>query len=126
MKRRTSSQKTPQPVQYESAKGWKDVSVIGCVISGFLFALVVFKLISPTTGLPKVQEVIAIKEQLEQEIEQLETTNSRLLADIEAMQTDPFWQEKIAREELNMALPGEIIYKFPAAAPQTKEAQPMP
>jgi cell division protein FtsB len=58
------------------------------------------------------QEVKRIKAQLEDDIAQLEQANTQLAADIEAMQTDPFQQEKIAREELNMALPGEIIYKF--------------
>jgi hypothetical protein len=71
-------------------KFWKDVSFFGCVISGILLAIVVFKLLSPENT----------------------AENTRIAEHIEAMQTDPFWQEKIAREELNMALPDEIIYKF--------------
>jgi cell division protein FtsB len=93
-------------------KFWKDVSFFGCVISGILLAIVVFKLLSPENGLPKVRKVARIKRQLELEIEQLTAENTRIAEHIEAMQTDPFWQEKIAREELNMALPDEIIYKF--------------
>lgn len=84
----------------------------GCVISGLLLAVVTLKLLSPEDGILKVQEVKRIKAQLEDDIAQLEQANTQLAADIEAMQTDPFQQEKIAREELNMALPGEIIYKF--------------
>lgn len=60
-----------------------------------------------------MNEVARIKQQLVTEIAQLEAKNTRIKERIEAMQSDPFWQEKIAREELNMALPGEIIYKFP-------------
>ena len=95
-----------------SYKFWKDVSFFGCVISGILLGIVVFKLLSPENGIPKVREVTNIKRQLEMEIEQLTVENVQMAEHIEAMQTDPFWQEKIAREELNMALPGEIIYKF--------------
>lgn len=91
---------------------WKDVSFFGCIISGLLLAVVVFKLFSPEDGILKVQEVIRIKWQLEHEIAQLEQENARIDAAIKAMQTDPFQKEKIAREELNMALPDEIIYKF--------------
>ena len=92
---------------------WKDVSFFGCVISGLLLAVVAFKLFSPEDGILKVQEVMRIKRQLEYEIAQLEQENAQIDADIKAMQTDPFQKEKIAREELNMALPDEIIYKFP-------------
>lgn len=101
------------PTAESSYKFWKDVSFFGCLISGILFAVVTFKLLSPETGIPKVNEVARIKQQLVTEIAQLEAKNTRIKERIEAMQSDPFWQEKIAREELNMALPGEIIYKFP-------------
>ena len=103
---------TVAPDTHETHPFWKDVSFFGCVISGILLAIVTLKLLSPESGIPKVREVVRIKRQLEIEIAQLEADNTRLLADIEAMHTDPFRKEKIAREELNMALPGEIIYKF--------------
>ena len=95
-----------------SYKFWKDVSFFGCIMSGILLGIVVFKLLSPENGIPKVREVTRIKKQLETEIEQVKAENAQMEEHIEAMQTDPFWQEKIAREELNMALPEEIIYKF--------------
>lgn len=91
---------------------WKDLSVLGCLFFGFLFGIGVLALFGAENGIPKVREVTGIKAELQQEIDQLQRENSRLLQEIDAMKTDPFWQEKIAREELNMALPGEIIYKF--------------
>ncbi len=91
---------------------WKDLSVIGCVVSGILFGAMVFALLDPSNGIPKVREVMRIQTQLETDIERLRAENADVLNAIQAMQTDPFWQEKIAREELNMALPGEIVYKF--------------
>lgn len=91
---------------------WKDLSVIGCLVSGILFGCMVFALLAPESGIPKVRKVLHIQAQLAREIEQIRAENTQLLTAIDAIQTDPFWQEKIAREELNMALPGEIVYKF--------------
>lgn len=111
--RRTRS---AQPAQFADDAAdyvfWKDPGFFGCVITGLLCAVVLAKLLSPEDGILKVREVQRIKAQLEDEIAQLEQANAQLRTDIEVMQTDPFQQEKIAREELNMALPGEIIYKF--------------
>ena len=95
----------PQPTR-------SNLSIIGCVISGILLGLMLLTILSPESGIPKVHEVTLIKTELEREIQQLDAENTRLIQEIDAMQNDPFWQEKIAREELNMALPGEIIYKF--------------
>jgi cell division protein FtsB len=112
MKRMRYSQTALPPEAMVQYRFWKDPGFFGCVISGLLLAVVVVKLVSPEDGILKVQEVMRIKAQLQDDITQLEHANAQLVADIEAMQTDPFQQEKIAREELNMALPGEIIYKF--------------
>ena len=106
-----SSPSSPRASAY-AYKLWKDVSFFGCLISGVLLGIVALKLLSLESGLPKVRAVHAIKQQFETDIEQLKTDNARIAEEINAMQTDPFWQEKIAREELNLALPDEIIYKF--------------
>ncbi len=92
---------------------WKDGSVLGCVVSGILLIFIVYALLSPEHGIPKVHKVQRIKHQLENEIAYLQEENTRLQYKIEAMKTDPFGLEKLAREELNMGLPGEIVYKFP-------------
>lgn len=90
----------------------KDFGIVGCIMSGILLGLMVLALLSSESGLPKVRDVLLIKRQIERDIEQLQAENEQLLQKIDAVKTDLFWQEKIAREELNMALPGEIIYKF--------------
>ncbi len=89
-----------------------DWGILGCLVTGVVLGLMVFALVSPENGIPKVQEVSVIEAQLEADVVQLTAENEQLLRQIEAIKTDPFWQEKIAREELNMALPGEIVYKF--------------
>jgi cell division protein FtsB len=112
MKIYTESYATSPRETLEVPRFWKDVSVLGCILSGILLGIVLLKLFSFESGLPKVHEVTNIKKQLEAEIMQLQGTNTKLTEEIQAMQTDPFYQEKIAREELNLALPDEIIYKF--------------
>ena len=105
----TSDQSAELAVSYVF---WKDPAFFGCVITGLLLTVVLVKLLSPEHGILKVQKVKRIKAQLEDDITLLKQANAQLVADINTMQTDPFRQEKIAREELNMALPGEIVYKF--------------
>ena len=56
------------------------------------------------------------------EVSDLEAENAALLADIKALKTDPFRIESIAREQLNLARPGEIIFLFPASPPDEQPA----
>ena len=68
----------------------------------------------------KQQELQKVKS----EIERLNTENSALEGEVKDLKTDPQTIEKIAREELGQARPGEVIIKLPAApnesAPATK------
>ncbi len=52
-------------------------------------------------------------EKLRQEIAQLNADNQKLSNEIQALKTDPKLIEKIAREEMGLARPGEMIYKLP-------------
>jgi cell division protein FtsL len=58
---------------------------------------------------------------LEREIEQLTTTNTALADEVRQLRTDPARVEAIAREELGLVKPGELVYEFrptsPPAAP---------
>jgi cell division protein FtsB len=47
---------------------------------------------------------------LAREVEQLKTDNSRLAADIRALRQDPAAIERLAREELGLARPGETVF----------------
>ena len=50
---------------------------------------------------------------LEQQIEQLQQDNRKLEQEIKALKSDPKAIEKLAREQMRMARPGEIIYVLP-------------
>lgn len=55
-------------------------------------------------------------EGLRGEIERLNRENQQLAEHVNALKTDPDTIEKIAREEMGLAKPGEMIFKLPAAA----------
>jgi cell division protein FtsL len=66
----------------------------------------------------KQQELQKIKT----EIERLNTENSALEGEVKDLKTDPQTIEKIAREELGQARPGEVIIKLPPASKETGSA----
>ena len=49
-------------------------------------------------------------ESLKREIEQLRTENARLAVEIVALRSDPRSIERLAREELGLARPGETVF----------------
>jgi cell division protein FtsL len=61
----------------------------------------------------KQQEIQKVNAKLER----LNKENAALQKDIADLKTDPQTIRKIAREELGLAQPGEIIIKLPAQAP---------
>jgi len=63
-------------------------------------------------------------EQLRQEIQQLNEDNSRLADEVKALKTDPRIIERIAREEMGLATPGELIFKLPPKPAQPSEGTP--
>jgi cell division protein FtsB len=52
-------------------------------------------------------------EQLRGEIERLNRENNELAEHVNALRTDPQTIERIAREEMGLARPGEMIFKLP-------------
>jgi cell division protein FtsB len=55
-------------------------------------------------------------EQLHAEIERLNQENQSLTEQVNALKTDPQAIEKIAREDMGLARPGEMIFKMPPTA----------
>jgi cell division protein FtsB len=63
-------------------------------------------------------------ESLRQRIQQLQQENEKLDKQIKALQSDPKAIERVAREQMHMARPGEIIYTLPEK--DSKKNQPPP
>jgi len=55
------------------------------------------------------------KATLEREIAQFTANNAALADEVRALRTDPGRVEAIAREELGLVKPGELVYEFRAA-----------
>jgi cell division protein FtsB len=59
-------------------------------------------------------------ESLRREIEDLRAENGRLAAEIAALKTDPRAIERLAREELGLARPGETVFLIPEEDPSER------
>ncbi|HTQ86132.1 MAG TPA: septum formation initiator family protein [Candidatus Solibacter sp.] len=59
-------------------------------------------------------------EQLREELDRLDQENAQLSGEIRALQTDPAAIEKVAREDMGLARPGEMIFQLPDDPPARK------
>jgi cell division protein FtsL len=82
----------------------------------FLLALVVASVMG-NRSLLRLYQMHRDRAALEREIEQLTTANTTLADEVRHLRTDPARVEAIAREELGLVKPGEIVYEFRPASP---------
>ena len=61
---------------------------------------------------------------LRQQIQQLQQENEQLDKQIKALRSDPKAIERIAREQMHLARPGERIYIFPEKDSKTEQDPP--
>lgn len=61
-------------------------------------------------------------EKLRQEIRKLNEENRQLAGDVRALKTDSTAVERVAREEMGLARPGELVFRLPESAPATAPA----
>src|SRR5208337_35360 len=87
-------------------------------------ALLVHEIFGPHGFLALRQEKKEV-ESLRQQIQQLQRENEQLDKRIKALQSDPKAIERLAREQMRMARPGEIIYTLPEKDSK-KEPTPPP
>ena len=66
----------------------------------------------------KRQELQALEEQ----VQKLQQENQKLEQQIKSLQSDPAAIEKLAREQMRMPRPGEIIYVLPEKEPKSPPA----
>ena len=57
------------------------------------------------------------KTQLDEQNNRLQTENRTLRERVTRIRNDNPYLEKLAREELNLVRPGEVVYRFPKAEP---------
>ncbi len=61
---------------------------------------------------------------LREEMENLKLENTRLLKDVRALRSDPALIERIARDKLGLARPGEIVYYYQETEPKRESLDP--
>ena len=82
----------------------------------FLLALVVASVIG-NRSLIRLYQMHRDRATLEREIDQLTAANVSLAEEVRTLRTDPARVEAIAREELGLVKPGELVYEFRPTAP---------
>jgi cell division protein FtsB len=91
-----------------------------------LFALLVHDIFGPHgfIAMRRTQKEI---EQVRDDIGRINDENKSLAGQVNSLKTDPQAIERIAREEMGLARPGELIYKLPDSAkpgdPQQQDSQ---
>ena len=65
------------------------------------------------------------KTQLDEQNYRLQKTNEELRQRIARIRNDNRYLEKLAREELNLVRPGEVVYRFPKAEAAAGPASPV-
>jgi cell division protein FtsB len=89
-----------------------------CILFWFIALSLLFNALFGDMGLVQGLRQRRSAFRLGQEVRVLRTENSRLLTDITALRQDGYRVEAIAREQLGLARPGEILFLFqPPEAP---------
>ena len=82
----------------------------------FLLVLVVASVMG-NRSLIRLYQMHRDRATLEREIDQLTAANASLAEEVRTLRTDPARVEAIAREELGLVKPGELVYEFRPTAP---------
>jgi len=91
----------------------------------FIVALVVHDVFG-THGFIAMRRTQNEIERVKKDLDRLKKENLELGDQVKALKTDPRLIEKIAREDLQRARPGEIIIRVPQPQPQPGEPNPKP
>ncbi len=97
----------------------------GALLGLLLFALVVHDIFG-THGYLAMRRTRQEIKKVNSDIERLNKENGQLQEEVKELKSDPRKIEKIARDELGLARPGEVIIKIPQSQqlPQDPAAKP--
>ena len=116
MRRRTAKRES----RWSWSAGWmRRAGVYGGVA---LLVLVLMHTIFGPYGVVSMRRSQHEIQQLREEIDRLDRETEELSGEIRALQTDPAAIEKVAREDMGLARPGEMIFRLPDDPPGKKTA----
>jgi cell division protein FtsB len=86
---------------------------------GVLIIVLCIYTIAGQRGAIHLWRLRAEQAKLDEQNYSLHRENERLRERISRLRTDNFYLEKVAREELNLVRPGEIVYRFASSGSRT-------
>jgi cell division protein FtsB len=89
-------------------------------------ALLILQDVFGTHGVLAMRRSIKEAQQVQQEIDRLNTENQKLQDHVQSLKSDPAAIEKIAREDMGLARPGEYIFKIPPKSSDPAAGNPAP
>jgi cell division protein FtsB len=110
---RVKAKRTARPARKNSRPAQAFLQRWGSSIFVLLLLALVAHVLFGQHGLVAMRRAQKEVVKLQLEIAQLNDDNKKLADEIQALKTDPLMIEKIAREEMGLARPGEQIYKLP-------------
>lgn len=115
------SAKSSPPPAHSAVSERKRIWPFLMALAAVLFTLAVF---FGEHGIVRELQHRREKLALEQELRRVETQNTALRKEIEALRNDGKYIETIARRELGMVKPDEIIYQFPPSGEKASAVKP--
>lgn len=88
-----------------------------------ILALTIHDIFGPHGFLAMRRTQLEIK-QFSAEMQKLDKENQELSDEVTSLKTDPRMIEKIAREDMGLAKPGEFIFKMPGASDDGSKGAP--
>ncbi len=83
------------------------------LIPAACLAFILFFTVFGERGLLRIYEMRQEKQRIERSVADLRVENQKLRLSIEALHSDRHQLERIARKELGLVRPNEVIYQFP-------------
>ncbi len=85
------------------------------LIPGACLAFILFFTVFGERGLLRIYEMKREKQRIEQRVGELRIENQKLATTVEALHSDRHQLERIARKDLGLVQPNEVIYQFAPA-----------
>jgi cell division protein FtsB len=99
---------------HDSRKTTRATMKIVVMLSSVLTIVFLVSFFFSEQGMSELQRSRLRVQNLQSEVTRLEAENKRLQQEIESLKKSTFAVERIAREDLGMSKPGEVVYMLPA------------
>jgi cell division protein FtsB len=113
-RQKTSAAKSTRESFAEQVRAFLRRNLNWFLITGL--ALLILQDVFGTHGVLAMRRSIKEAAQVQQEIDRLNAENQKLQDHVQSLKSDPAAIEKIAREDMGLARPGEYIFKIPPKA----------